>query len=473
MPVKNIIAIEFIHRIISGSKYEGKVYIAGGAVRDEIMGFVPKDIDLLINEENGGINFANWITAKLGCFSTDTNPVVFPKFGTAKFNMRGVIHKGFDLSDVDIECVMPRKEKYTYGDRNPEVESATLSEDVMRRDFTINTLLKNISTGEVVDLTGKGISDIRRKLICTPLSPNHTFVDDPLRMLRAIRFNAKLGFDIEFHTSKALYQNCRMLQYISIERINDEFSKMLVSPRPIDAIVRLIDTGLIDFIAPELKDLEGVIQKVYHDHDALNHSLFVMSKTEPKIVNRLAGLFHDIGKPKAKCIGEDGKVHFYGHADISEEIARDILKRLKYSGDITDSVCLIIKNHMRLKSCGELAENLSHSALRRFRVDMGDDLIAALDVMHADNVSHGILKDMPYQIPMIRSMISNMNFDMVTKPSLPINGFDVMTIFGIQKPCRRVGEILKLAETIWYENPEVTKEVMVEKLKSTLSTEEE
>ena len=264
---------DFIKKIIQGTEWQGKVFIAGGYVRDEFMGKDPKDLDLLVNAPNGGIEFAKWITKKVGAFrgndttippepqqppeqhhgyhggampgeredaedidtaeyqswkikhdawekevasieqkSGGSNPVIFPRFGTAKFNLRGVVHNGIDLSDMDIEAVMPRKEQYTPGSRKPKVSGGELKDDVERRDFTVNSLLKDLSSGEILDLTGLGKADIQAGIVRTPLNPDKIFTDDPLRMLRAIRFAVKYQWKLPMFMLRGLKKNSASIE---------------------------------------------------------------------------------------------------------------------------------------------------------------------------------------------------------------------------------------------------------------------
>ena len=198
------LVLEHIKNIIKDTKYEGKVYIDGGGVRDELLGKFCNDFDLMIDEENGGIRFAEWFCKKIGKYKPNRNPVVYPRFGTAKFNLY------LDSEDpYFIECVMPRKEKYFDGSRNPEVSNGTLRDDVERRDFTVNSLLKNISTDEILDLTGLGIQDIKNGIIRTPLDPDIIFSEDPLRMLRAIRFTVKFNWKLPLFMIRSIKKKKR------------------------------------------------------------------------------------------------------------------------------------------------------------------------------------------------------------------------------------------------------------------------
>jgi len=452
--IKEQAAVDLLSNLVKKSPYEGKVFIAGGYVRDELMGIDPKDIDLVVEMPDGGIEFANWATKQLGIYSS-SNPVVFPRFGTAKFNLRGVTHKGQDLSDIDIECVMTRQEKYADDSRKPEVSAGTLKQDVERRDFTVNSLLKDLTTGEILDLTGQGKDDIKKGVIRTPLDPNIIFTEDPLRMLRAIRFTVKYGWKLPLFMIRAIKGNASKLQNISSERVQEELSKMLVTKSP-DTAVRLMQiTGLSKFVAPELDLLIGLKQNKYHKWDANKHTLEVLKNTPADLKTRLAALFHDIGKATTKSV-VDNTIHFYEHEDVGAEIAGDIMRRLKYPSDIIIAVTTIIKNHMRLKSSGMKGEIISDKALRKLQVDLGDHLESTLDIMNADNISHSDDFSMPEQIPGIRNRYRSIALP-TSKIKLPIDGNDVMRMLGL-KSGPVVGKLMKSVEDAYMENPKLTAE---------------
>ena len=453
---------DFIKTTIQGTEWQGKVFIAGGYVRDEFMGKDPKDLDLLVNSPNGGIEFAKWITKQVGSYkggpdeTPGSNPVIFPRFGTAKFNLRGVIHNGIDLSDMDIESVMPRKEQYTAGSRKPVVTGGELKDDVERRDFTVNSLLKDLSTGEILDLTGMGKADIQAGIIRTPLNPDKIFTDDPLRMLRAVRFAVKYNWKLPMFMMRGLKKNASQLQNISQERIRDELNKMLVTSSPDKAVKLLKITGLLQFVIPELIPAIKMTQNVHHKHDVFHHTLDVLKKTEPVLIQRLMGLFHDIGKTLTRTVNPDTKgVHFYGHEEVGEKIVGDVMTRLKYPNELIDAVKLGVRNHMILKQAGNAGVKINDKTLLKFRNEMGDQLENMLNVMHADNIAHSDASSMPNQITAIRNRLNNLK-TIPTKPKLPINGNDLIQL-GI-KPGPVFTDILKKITDAWYENPALSKE---------------
>lgn len=453
---KQELALDFLSNIIKKGPYANKVFLAGGGIRDIILGNPIKDIDIVITEPDGGMRFAEWLTKEIGAFKQDVNPLIFPRFGTAKFNLRGITIDGIDLSDVDIESVMTRGERYTPGSRKPDVVYSDLKTDAERRDLTINAMYQDLTTGEILDPTGKGKEDLQNHVIRTPLDPDITFQDDPLRMLRVIRFAVRYNWKVPKSLIKALIKNAEQLQNISMERIQDEFNKMLMTNKPEQALKLLVYTGLSNYFIPELNKTVGVTQNKFHKDDVFNHILDVVSKTPTNLTARLASLFHDIGKPQTKTEDETG-IHFYEHEDVGASMAEEIMQRMKYSTDDIQSVKNIVANHMRLKSAGMEGMGVSDKALRKFAAAMGNDLQTALSMMHADNLSHSDDASMPNQIPNIANRIKSLTLTIPAKPKLPINGHDIMQQFNL-KPGPQMKTILAAVEDAWFENPELTKD---------------
>lgn len=457
---------DFLVQTIKGTEWQGKVFIAGGYVRDEFMGKDPKDLDILVNAPNGGIEFANWITKKIGKYKEGSNPITYPRFGTAKFNLRGITHNGQDLSNMDIEAVMPRKEAYTAGSRKPEVSQGDLADDVMRRDFTTNSLLKDLSTGEILDLTGKGKEDIKRGIVRTPLDPDKIFTDDPLRMLRAVRFAMKYKWDLPMFMLRGLKKNAPQLQNISQERIRDELDKMLMTGYPDRAVKLLRITGLLKYVIPELLPAVKMKQNRHHEEKVFDHIMSVLSKTKPNIINRLGALLHDIGKVKTREVIK-GEVHFYDHENVGSEMAEEILKRLKYPRFIIEAVVKIIKNHMRLKQTGNHGEKIKDKTLKRFVIDMGDHLENMMDVIHSDNLSHASSSIMPHQIPDLLDRIEKLKSTIPKKQDkLPLTGNDLIKM-GI-KPGPIYKELLGVVGDKQLETPNSTKGEYIEVVKNYL-----
>lgn len=460
--MKEQATLDFLSQLLKGTEYEKLVFGAGGLVRDKIMKQPIKDIDLVITAKDGGVNFAIWLAKKLNIHSSG-NPVIFPRFGTAKLTMRNTKHNGIDLSGVDIECVMTRGEQYTPGSRKPEVVYADLKQDSLRRDLTVNSLYQNIVTGEVLDPTGMGIADIKAGIVRTPLNPDETFKDDPLRMLRAVRFATKYNWKMPLSMVKALRRNAGMLKTISAERIQDELNKMLMTKNPDKALKVLSFSGLMKHILPELDLCIGVGQNKFHSEDVFNHICTVVKNTKPELKARLGAVFHDIGKPETQTTDDTG-VHFYTHEMVGAKIAQEAMERLRYSSDMIQSVVKLVDNHMRLKSAGPEGVQVSDKALRKFAAAMGTDLESAWNLMHADNISHAPDASMPNQIPNLQSRTGGLAAP-VDKQKLPINGNDIMTKLGI-KPGPMVKQLLAAVQDLWYEDPSLDPETAMRAVQS-------
>lgn len=448
------ILLDFLHDKIAGTKYEGKVFVAGGYVRDMVMGKKSKDVDITVALPQGGIEFANWITKETNSYKEGSNPVVYPTFGTAKFNLRGVKHLGVDIGDIDIESVMTRKEQYKDASRKPEVDFGTPYQDVERRDLTINSLLYDISNKKILDLTGKGLYDIKNKIIRTPIDADIIFKEDPLRMLRAIRFIVRYGWKLPDEMFDALKRNASMLENISEERIQEELNKILLSDSVRDGIIYLVNTGCMKYIIPEYYELIGMSQNDYHEWDVYQHSLKVIENSPKRLEVRLGALLHDVGKIETKT-NTDGKIHFIGHEFASAKIADRVLRRLKYSTDIINKVKTIVQGHMRTKQMGPEAEKGSDKALRKLMNDMGEHMEDLLSLIDADNKSHGSpgwKYNMEKQVDIIRQRLQQLG-DFTGKLNMPVDGNKIMQMLNI-KPSKEIGIILAKFKDMFLGDPD-------------------
>lgn len=313
----------------------------GGYVRDKLLGRASDahadDIDLVL--EGNALAVADFLWKKR---VADHRPVEYGQFGTTQVVIKG----------VKVEIVTARSETYRQGSRKPIVKPGTLQTDAERRDFTINTFLENLETGEILDLTGQGRADLTAGLLRTPFDPNVIFSDDALRMLRACRFAAKLGFRIEEGTWVALLANadkCNPEHDISYERIREELVKTLLTADAPRGLELMRASGLLDQFAPELTALYGVTQNRYHRYDVWEHTLVALRNLPPDapLHVRLGVLLHDIGKPTTRTVDEAGEVHFYGHEDVGAKLARTILTRLRFSNEEIESVVALVGLHMR------------------------------------------------------------------------------------------------------------------------------
>ena len=432
--MNNIIIL--IANAIHDTKFEKNTFIVGGFVRDKVMGKESNDLDIVVSLPDGGIALAQLLHQN----GISSRPVIFPQFGTAQ-----VIISGYK-----IEFVMARKESYHSNNRKPDVIQGTIKEDIYRRDFTVNSLIMNVMNSEIQDITGKGIADIKAEIIRTTSLPNIIFKEDPLRIMRAVRFAVQLNFIIEEETMNGMIHNVQMLKHISHERIRDELIKILLSSAPADGIRIMVKTGIINYVIPELAMLNGAQQNKYHNKDVLGHTLNVLKNTPDDIVLRLAALLHDIAKPRTKTQDEQG-IHFYRHEIAGAKRTRKILNNLKFPKNIITKVCKLIKNHMRLKAFGDSLEGLSDVAVRRLIFQMEDELESLLLLIHADNISHAKAYCLPNQISNLKKRIAS-NLKKINGKMLPVTGRDIMLHFEMSEG-KDIGKILDNAHEIWLQHP--------------------
>jgi poly(A) polymerase len=350
-----------------------RALVVGGYVRDRLLGGERakriREVDILV-DGRGATQLATAVASRL---RLPYPPVLFERFGTAHIDL----DRGHAL-----EFVSSRVEKYDPMSRKPEVTPGTLEEDVRRRDFTINTLLMDWD-GTVLDLTGRGIDDLDARRIVTPLDPEATFDEDPLRMLRAVRFATTLQFRLDPSVEAAIRKHAQRLQppVVSMERIREEFSKLLLGEKIEPGLLLLDSTGLLVRILPQLEAGKGMQQGGWHSHDVFGHALLTASLTPPDLVTRLAGLLHDVGKP-ARHELRDGKPTFIGHQDVGATMAEPALRRLRYAGDLIDAVVKLIRLHMRPIQYDP--QGWEDKAVRRLVRDAGDQLDRLLALARAD-----------------------------------------------------------------------------------------
>ncbi|OFX14182.1 MAG: hypothetical protein A2Z18_11230, partial [Armatimonadetes bacterium RBG_16_58_9] len=348
------------------------MYLVGGIVRDRFIGCAAdEDIDIVLDGD--AAELARYLSEN---GVAEHSPVTFPRFGTAMICVDG----------CQIELVGARKESYERTSRKPSTVPGSLLDDVLRRDFTINTLLENLHTGEILDLTGRGKLDIESKIIRAPVDPVKTFDDDPLRMLRAIRFATRLGFAIEAETYAAIGKRAERLGIVSAERIRDEFVKIVASPNAASGLESLRQTGLLSEFAPELAAMRGVTQNTYHIHDVWTHTLKTLESIDAGsgITVRLAAVFHDTGKVETKTVDDRGEVHFYGHQRVGAQIARGIMRSLRFPSAQIDDVAFLISMHLRV---GEYDNQWTDAAVRRLLRDAGDRLEDLIELTKADKAA--------------------------------------------------------------------------------------
>lgn len=363
-------SLEHVRKTLEGTAFEDKAFLVGGAVRDHLLGLpFAGDLDIVI--EGDALEVAKLMTERAGA----TDPQVYPRFGTAMVHLGG----------QKIEFASARSESYDENSRKPHAKPATLLEDMSRRDFTVNALMLDLNTLEPVDLLGSGLDDLKAKILRTPLDPEKTFSDDPLRMLRAVRFRHKLGFEYADGLREAIKKMAFRLEIISAERIAEEVCQMLKRPSAADAMQDLHDLDLLRQFWPEFHELDGIEQGKYHYLDAWNHTVEVVrglaGESLPVV---LSGLFHDVAKGRTRTVDDRGDVHFYRHDDIGAQMAREMLRRIKMPNEVIDEVELLVSNHMRLSG----SKNYSDSAARRLIKAMRDSLEGFFALVQSDRAAH-------------------------------------------------------------------------------------
>ena len=454
---------DFLREVIRGTEFEGHVMTVGGCVRDELMGLEIKDIDMCVSLPDGGIRFAEWLNEK---GLTTKGVTVYPNYGTAMLHLKA-------FPDVELEFVQTRKEKYIdHSCRNPVTAFGSIGDDCLRRDLTINSLYCNVSSDKIIDITGNGVNDIRDHIIRTPADPDITYDDDPLRILRCIRFASRYGWDIEDETLEGMKRNVYRLEIISKERIHDEFCKMLTCKHPVMAMESLRLTGAMHYVIPEFEETYDMAQNEYHFGTVWEHTLKVLEEvsevpSENLLIARLAALLHDIGKIRCREVTEDGKVHFLKHELKSYDMIEGIMRTLKFSNEEIKEVRFLALHHMECKSWGYTCEHMKDKKLRKLQhlCKSEERFRLLMALIHADNMTHAIGKCMPDQVPMMLARTDEMKTEgsAMFCYRLPLTGEEVMTIKDL-KPGPRVKECIEYLMKVAFVNPLREKEEFVKLL---------
>jgi poly(A) polymerase len=399
--------------------------LVGGPVRDAILGRLGNDLDFTTNAKPDE-------TKAIIKKGADSIWETGREFGTI----------AAQYGDVTVEITTYRSEKYESDSRNPEVKfGETIEGDLLRRDFTVNSMALELTTTPPTFIDNfDGVNDLARKVLRTPGTPENSFSDDPLRMMRAARFAAQLGFEVDPAIITAIKEMAARIEIISAERIRDEFVKLIMSENPRVGLTLLVETGLAEYVLPEIPKLKLEIDEHHHHKDVYEHTLKVLEQAialeerlgGPNLVIRLAALLHDIGKPKTRALIEGGGVSFHHHEVVGARMAKERLKTLRFSNDVVSDVSSLVFLHLRFHGYG--TGEWTDSAVRRYIRDAEHQLIHLHVLTRADCTTRNQRKaeSLAKTYDSLEERISKlMEEEELEKIRPDLDGLEIMAILGI------------------------------------------
>lgn len=452
-------------------------YVVGGAVRDVALERDPKDVDVVVETKNGknALTLGKALAERLGI---NDSSVVEDQYGVVHVGPvpHEFMYDGVDLKGQKIEIVTARKEYYERGkgkDWKPsEVEPGTIEDDLLRRDFAFNTLvfrLSKLADGPdkalIEDLLGTGLKDLEDGLLKTPVDPNETFMEDPTRMLRAVRMIVKYDMKFDPDTARAIRRNAKEIERIPEEKLSSELNKLLKGKDPRFAMKLMDAMGLLQYVMPELKALRGE-KSDDMDRNVFEHVLKAVNSIDGGLVSRLVALFSELDRPSVREVVEK-EIDFFAGLNFTAELAESIMKRLKYPNHVINPVVKLLKAQKGFDP------ELSDKELRRLKYELGDHLENLLDVIHAKNISRAkefVRRD---QIPVLRKRFMQMTeaggakfLERLENP--PVNGHEIMRLLGLKRGGPMVGQAMELQREMILENPLVSEDKIAKAIRNRL-----
>lgn len=437
-----------LSNILADSPFRNHAFSVGGFVRDEILGIESKDLDVVIDFHGGAESVVNFINNH---FPKSTNSPLQIGAGYPIWSLTfkdDVVYNDvtYNVNGAVVEFADAQKEAFPDENSRQRITvPGTLLDDVERRDFTVNSLMRNLTTGEIIDLSGVGLKDLKEGILRG--NPNVDFDkvlrDDPLRMIRLVRFHAKYGWKVPMETLRAIKRNAARIEIVSAERIRAEFEKIMEIGKTAKAIRFMKAVGLLKYVLPEFEDLFGVFHDTSRNfHLEANghvwgHCLLVLQNAKQGIENQLAALFHDIGKPATRKLNGE-KIQFLNHESVGAVMAETIMRRMKFDNDTIKRVRRLVQHHMRPGLVSD--SDTSSKAVRKFIRDVGDDLVdQLLDLAEADTTSNYPVDN---YVPALRERIKTSLIVVPVSNKPVLNGNEIMTLLGITgSPI--IGEIVK------------------------------
>ena len=430
-----------ISKILSDLSTESNIksYLVGGCVRDLMLNPSADSIDIDIMVEGDGISFAKLLAKKMNV----PKVVPFPKFATAKI----------PYHEYEIEIASARLESYDKSSRNPSsIQISNIQDDLLRRDFTINAMaisLNENNFGEFFD-PFNGMEDLKNKILKTPLNPDNTFSDDPLRMMRACYFASKLSLEIEPECLLSIQNNSERISIVSQERITNELFKILGTDRPSIGLNILQQSGLMEYVFPEISIMYGLDQSnEYHHKDIFYHTLEVVdnaAKLSNNVDLRLAALVHDIAKPKTRRLSKSKGYTFYGHDDVGARMLKGVAESMKFSNSTRDFITKLTALHLRPISLAK--KEVTDSAIRRLIVDAGEEIDDLMTLCRADITTKNPKNISKYlaNFDRVDKRIKEVSeIDKLKAFQSPVRGDEIMKMFNLS-PGKEVGKIKTMIE---------------------------